>query len=430
MSISDKEGTEIVPVNLKRKIIDNHFHSLTNTNFRYFWLGQCVSLIGTWMQTIGQSWLVYTLTDSPLLLGIFAAMQFLPITTLSLFAGVIVDRYPKKRILLVTQGISMILALLLAVLVFTHTIRYEYLMVLAVLLGITNSIDIPARQAFLIEIAGREDLMNAIALNSVTFNLAKILGPSLGAVLMATLGAGWCFLLNGISFVAVLYGLAKIKARPFVRDRISNTMIREIKDGLQYIYRDRVLLQCVLTALVMGIFAYNYSVLLPVFVKNILHQEATIYGVLMAALGAGSIVGALTISGKNRPGPRMNIMIISSAVVGVLYILHGFTSQYIAIMFLLAGIGAFSIYFSTTVNTILQVNSRNEYRGRVMSVYSLVFSGATPIGSIFTGIAISRSGVAETFRLSGWMIVCLILLVSVVFLKTKKAAVHSNKPIM
>ena len=404
---------------LPGKIIDNYFHALTNANFRYFWLGQCVSLIGTWMQTIGQSWLVYTLTDSPLLLGVFAAMQFLPITTLSLFAGVIVDRYPKKTILYVTQSVSMLLALILAALVFTNTVRYEYLLVLAVLLGITNSIDIPARQSFLIEIAGRDDLMNAIALNSMTFNLAKILGPSLGAVLMAALGAGWCFLINGISFIAVLIGLLRIKVDPYVRPKVSTKIIREIMDGLRYIYKNRILLQGILTTLGMGIFAFNYSVLLPVFVKNVLHQEAAAYGVLMAALGVGSIIGALVVSGRSKSGPRMGIVIISALLVGVLYILHGLFIQYAVIIILLAGIGLFSITFSTTLNTILQVNSSNEYRGRVMSVYSLVFSGATPIGGLFTGIAISGSGISETFRLSGILIICMVLGVSVLFFKKR-----------
>jgi len=192
-------------MNSIKRLINNNFHALTNQNYRYFWLGQCVSLIGTWMQSIGQIWLVYTLTNSPLLLGVLGAMQFLPVTILTLFSGVLIDKYPKKKILLVTQSVSMILALTLAALVFTHTVKYEYILILAVLLGITNSIDMPARQSFMIEIAGREDLMNAIALNSVTFNLAKILGPSMGAVLMVALGAGWCFLINGLSFIAVIY---------------------------------------------------------------------------------------------------------------------------------------------------------------------------------------------------------------------------------
>lgn len=390
-----------------KKLINNNFHALTNPNFRYFWLGQCVSLIGTWTQSIGQVWLVFTLTNSPLLLGVLGVAQFLPVTILTLFAGVLIDKYPKKKILLVTQSISMILALILATLVFTHTVKYEYILILAVLLGITNSIDMPTRQSFMIEIAGREDLMNAIALNSVIFNLAKILGPSIGALLMATLGAGWCFLINGLSFIAVIYGLLQIKVKPYVRGENSNNILKEIKDGLKYIYKERILFKSVLLVLVMGIFAFNYNVLIPVFVKDVLRQEAKTFGILMAALGVGSVFGALTVSGKGSSGPKMKIMIISSLIIGTLLFLNGFSTQYVATVIMLVAIGAFSIYFSTTANTTLQMNSKDEYRGRVMSVYSLVFAGATPIGSMFAGVAISSIGVSETFRLSGALIVFL-----------------------
>lgn len=390
-----------------KKLINNNFHALTNPNFRYFWLGQCVSLIGTWTQSIGQVWLVFTLTNSPLLLGVLGVAQFLPVTILTLFAGVLIDKYPKKKILLVTQSISMILALILATLVFTHTVKYEYILILAVLLGITNSIDMPTRQSFMIEIAGREDLMNAIALNSVIFNLAKILGPSIGALLMATLGAGWCFLINGLSFIAVIYGLLQIKVKPYVRGENSNNILKEIKDGLKYIYKERILFKSVLLVLVMGIFAFNYNVLIPVFVKDVLRQEAKTFGILMAALGVGSVFGALTVSGKGSSGPKMKVMIISSLIIGMLLFLNGFNTQYVATVIMLVAIGAFSIYFSTTANTTLQMNSKDEYRGRVMSVYSLVFAGATPIGSMFAGVAISSIGVSETFRLSGALIVFL-----------------------
>lgn len=412
-----KKVIKIKIVNPIKGLINNNFHALTNQNYRYFWLGQCVSLIGTWMQSIGQAWLVFTLTNSPLLLGVLGVMQFLPVTILTLFAGVFIDKYPKKRILLVTQSVSMILALTLAALVFTHTVKYEYILILAVLLGITNSIDMPARQSFMIEIAGREDLMNAIALNSVTFNLAKILGPSMGAVLMATLGTGWCFLLNGLSFIAVIYGLLQIKVKPYVREKNSNNILKEIKDGLRYIYKDRILFQSVLLILIIGIFAFNYNVLIPVFVKNVLHQEAKTFGVLMAALGVGSVFGALTVSGKGSSGPKMKIMIISSLIIGMLLFLNGFSTQYVATTIMLAAIGAFSIYFSTTANTTLQMNSKDEYRGRVMSVYSLVFAGATPIGSLFAGVAISSLGVSETFRLSGALIIVLTAVISLIFIK-------------
>jgi predicted MFS family arabinose efflux permease len=413
-------------MNPVKRLIDNNFHALTHKNFRYFWLGQCVSLIGTWTQSIGQAWLVYTLTKSPFLLGLLGAMQFLPVTLLSLFAGVFIDKYPKKRILLITQCSSMILALALATLVFTNTVKYEYIMIIAVLLGITNSIDMPARQSFMIEIVGREDLMNAVALNSVIFNLAKVLGPSIGAILMAAVGAGWCFLLNGLSFIAVLYGLLLIKVEPYVREKKSNNVIKEIKDGLRYVFKQKILLQPILLVLVIGILAFNYNVILPVFVKNVLHAEADTYGILMAALGVGSVFGALTVSGNNKSGPKIRVMIISSLVIGTLFFVNGVISQYFVTIIILAVIGAFSIYFSTTANTILQMNSNDEYRGRVMSVYSMSFSGATPIGSLFTGAVISSLGVSNTFKLSGGLILFFTVFICLMFISKRKASEKSN----
>lgn len=404
-------------MNFFKKAFNKNFHALTNANYRYFWLGQCVSLIGTWMQSIGQTWLVYSLTNSPLLLGVLGAMQYLPVTVLTLFAGVWIDRFPKKKILIATQSISMILALTLAVLAFTHTVRYEYVLILAILLGITNSVDMPARQSFMIEIAGRDDLMNAIALNSVTFNLAKILGPSIGAVLLSVMGAGWCFLINGLSFIAVIFGLFLIKVKPYVRTKPTTKIISEITDGLRYIYKSRVLFQTVLLLLVIGIFAFNYNILIPVFVKNVLHRDAQAFGVLMAALGIGSVFGALTASRKGSGASSMKIMIVFSLIVGLFLFINGFSTVYAASVIILIITGAASIFFSTTANTTLQLNSVNEYRGRVMSVYSLVFAGSTPIGNIFAGAAISGMGISGTFALSGLLIIFLTLGISAAFYK-------------
>jgi len=397
------------------KLVDNNFRALRNPNYRYFWLGQCVSLIGTWMQTIGQAWLVYSMTKSAVLLGVLGAAQFLPVTLLTLFAGVFVDKFPKKNILLATQSAAMLLALTLAALVFTHTARYEYILILAILLGVTNSVDMPTRQSFMIEIAGREDLMNAIALNSVVFNLAKILGPALGAVLLASLGAGWCFLFNGLSFIAVIFGISLIKVKPYVREKSENSILQEVKDGLRYIYTDRILFQTVLFVLVIGIFAFNYNVFIPVFVKEVLHHDAQSFGMLMAALGIGSIFGALSVAGGRKSGPKMKVLFLSCLAIGVLLFAFGYTTQYIAAIILMVALGAFSIYFSTTANSTLQIHSVDAYRGRVMSVYSLVFAGATPIGSLFSGASISRIGVLDTLRLSGILAASLTVVILLIF---------------
>ncbi|WP_246320330.1 MFS transporter [Paenibacillus qinlingensis] len=382
--------------------IDRHFHALTHKNYRYMWLGQCVSLIGTWMQNIGQSWLVLTLTGSSLKLGIVAACQFLPILLFSLFAGIIVDKFPKKKILILTQTVSMILAFALATLVLTDTVRYEYILVLALLLGLNNTLDMPTRQAFNVEIVGKEDLMNAIALNSTTFNMARIVGPSIGAVMMAWLGAGWCFLLNGVSFIAVLYGLIHIEAAPYVRKmRAKEGILKEIKDGIVYIAKDPILSPTVLLVTVIGTLAFNFNILIPVFTKNVLHMGETTYGTLMSCLGVGSLAGALTMSFRSKRGPKLKLSMAASCMVAICLILNGLSGSVWVCGTLLAFTGFFNILFATNSNSALQMYAKDEYRARVMSVYALVFAGSTPIGSLFSGFIADRFGANGAFVACG-----------------------------
>ncbi|HEY8888984.1 MAG TPA: MFS transporter [Clostridium sp.] len=410
-----------IAVNTKR-FINNNFHALTHKNYRYFWMGQCVSLIGTWTQNIGQSWLVLTLTGSPLLLGLVGAMQFLPVTFFSLFAGVLTDKFPKKKILIFTQIVSMILAFILSALVFTKTLKYEYLLALALCLGFCNTLDMPTRQAFNVEIVGREDLMNAITLNSATFNLARIIGPAIGALLMGYLGAAWCFLLNGFSFLAVIYGLVHIEAVTYVRKKRSEKgMLKEIMDGLKYIKSNSVLIETLILVSIMGIFVFNYNVLIPVFTKNVLHMQEKTYGILLSALGAGSLIGALLMSFRSKNGPNKILMIGSSIGIGIMLIFTGISNLYYFTALSLAITGIFNMFFSTTANSMLQLNSKDEYRGRVMSVYSLVFAGFTPLGSLLSGLVAEKFGADVCFMLSGISTIILVLLL-VTWFKIKENA--------
>ena len=392
-----------------KRFINNNFHALTHKNYRYFWMGQCVSLIGTWTQNIGQSWLVLTLTGSPLLLGLVGTMQFLPVTLFSLFAGVLTDKFPKKKILIFTQTISMLLAFILSALVFTKTLKYEYIIILALCLGFCNTLDMPTRQAFNMEIVGKEDLMNAVALNSATFNLARIVGPAIGAMLMGYLGAGWCFLLNGFSFMAVIYGLLHIEVTDYVKIKISeNGMFKQIKDGLKYIKTNPVLLETLILVSIMGVFVFNYNVLIPVFTKDVLHLQEKTYGILLSSLGAGSLIGALLVSLKSKGGPNKILMIGSSTAIGVMLIFTGISNLYYLTALSLAITGIFNMFFSTTANSTLQLNSKDEYRGRVMSVYSLVFAGFTPLGNLFSGFISEKYGARACFILSGVFTIVLI----------------------
>ena len=405
-----------------KRFININFHALTHKNYRYFWFGQCISLIGTWTQNIGQSWLVLSLTGSPFLLGLVGTMQFLPVTFFSLFAGVLTDKFPKKKILIFTQTVSMLLAFTLSALVFTNTLKYEYIILLALCLGFCNTLDMPTRQAFNMEVVGKEDLMNAIALNSATFNLARIIGPAIGAMLMGYLGAGWCFLLNGFSFMAVIYGLVHIETVNYIRLKTSEKgILKEIVDGLKYIKNKPILLETLILVSIMGVFVFNYAVLIPVFTKNVLHMDAKTYGVLLSALGAGSLVGALLVTFKSKGAPKRTLMIGSSICIGIMLIFTGMSNLYYLTALSLALTGIFNMFFSTTANSTLQLNSEDEYRGRVMSVYSLVFAGFTPIGSLFSGFIAEKYGARFCFILSGICTVLLILLL-IIWVKHRKKA--------
>ncbi|MFH5181715.1 MFS transporter [Paenibacillus sp. TAB 01] len=333
--------------------------------------------------------------------------------------GQLVDKFPKRNILLVTQSISMCLALTLSVLVFTDTVKYGYVMTIAFLLGLTNTFDMPTRQSFNIEIVGKEDLMNAIALNSTTFNLARIIGPAIGATMMALLGPAWCFLLNGLSFIAVIYGLLRIQTTPYVRQKKKNVGIfKEIKEGFVYISRDKRLSQTILLVTVVGTMAYNFNILIPVFTRDVLHLKEQTYGVLMSCLGVGSLIGALTMSLRSKTGPKMAVSITCSLLLSVVLILNGLaTSPYVTGV-LLAINGLCNILFATTCNSTLQMYSKDEYRSRVMSIYSLVFAGSTPVGSLFTGSIANHFGANGAFIACGLM--CLIPCSVIILLYRRK----------
>jgi MFS family permease len=265
--------------------ISNPFHALKHKSFRYYWLGMCVSMTGTWMQNVAQPWLAYELTNSPFLLSLIGAMQFTPVLLFSLFAGVLVDKFPKKNLLIFTQSSSLVITLILAILVFTGRIQYWHLLITATSLGLVNTIDMPTRQSFIIELVGPEDLMNGIALNSAIFNVARIIGPALGGIIMGYWGVAICFLANSISYGAVLISLVFIK--PIVPEKapeIKEHVIKKIKGGLQYIFSRDVLFITLLILAVVATFAMNFNVLVPVFTIEVLHLKETGFGFLMSMM--------------------------------------------------------------------------------------------------------------------------------------------------
>lgn len=406
---TDDMGVDLV--NITKKRAAETFQALQHDNFRNFLAGQLVSLIGTWMQRTAQLWLVYTLTDSPFLLGLLGVFQFAPMLLFSLLAGVYVDRFPKKKILLLTQSIQMIEALILAALVWFGLVEYWHVFILAAIYGLANALDMPTRQSFHIELVGKDSLKNAIGLNSTIVNIARIIGPGLGGIIIARYGIAFCFLINGLSYLAVIFSLTRIKSYA-VNIRTKQQNIKEdILDGLNYVRNQKKILYSVLAMVIISTFAMNIEVVVPVFARVILNQGAQGYSFLLSAYGVGALIGSLLFSAySQKQAPRNGVIFYSIALSGTL-ILAGMVRNYIAVLFLLMLFGAFSMVFMATVNSTIQLNSSDEYRGRVMSVYSMAFTGSTPVGNFLTGYVAQKFGPPNSFYFCGVASVLLIVII-------------------
>jgi MFS family permease len=408
-----------------RITITNPFSALKHKNFRYFWIGMWISATGTWMQNIAQPWLAYKLTNSPFLLSLIGALQFTPILLFSLFAGAFIDKFPKKTILIFTQSASLITTLILAILAWTGSIQYWHILIMATVLGFINTLDMPARQSFVIELVAKEDLMNAIALNSAVFNMSRIIGPAVAGIVMGYWGVATCFFANSISFGAVIISLLFIK--PLEIEKTSpkeEHIFAAIKDGLKYIYSHEILFTALLVMAVIGTFAANFSVLVPVFSVQILNQEETGFGFLMSFMGVGSFLGAMLIAALSRSGPKKFVLLIVPLIIGVFLIITGFTSVYFVTGIFLGATGFFFVMFTSSVNSAMQLNSSNEYRGRVMSLYSLVFAGTTPLGNLYAGVIADRYNARISFAACGGIIFLLMIPIYIFLLvRSKKQSI-------
>jgi MFS family permease len=405
--------------------VGNPFAALRHKNYRYYWIGMAVSTTGTWMQNVAQPWLAYKLTDSAFLLGLVSALQFLPVLLFALFAGVIVDRFPKKRILFITQIASFIITLALALLTYTGHIQFWHLLITSTLMGFVNTIDMPARQSFVIELVGREDLTNGIALNSVQFNLARILGPAIAAAIMGPWGVGSCFLINAITYGAVIVSLFFVKPYPMQREPMKQVrMLANISDGLKFIYRKKELLLPLLFLMVGATFAMNMNVLVPVFSIEVLGQKEAGFGLLMSLSGVGALVGALTMATVSKAGPNKTFLYIFPLIAGALVLAVGFTNVYVLTGATLLLVSFFYMIFMASVNTTMQMNSENEFRGRVMSVYSLVVAGSTPLGNLYAGAFAENFNASVGFIACGGAILVLLIPLFLFVQKRRRSAVN------
>src|SRR5512143_1366361 len=396
------------------------FRSLRHRNFRLFFIGQLVSLIGTWMQNVGQAWLVLELTHSSFKLGIVSALQFAPMLFLSFPAGVYIDLFDKRKIIIATQAAYLVLAFTLAFLDWTGTVRYWHVVVLATLLGCLNTIDMPARQAFIIEMVGKDDLMNAIAMNSSIFNAARAVGPAIAGLLIGAAGTAACFFANGLSYLAVLWGLLHMtfEGAPN-RERRPFRMLEDIGEALRYIRTTPVVLVTMLLVAVVSVFATNFNVLVPVFARQELHRDAAGFGFLMSSFGIGALLGAVSLAILSRSGPNPALLLGGGTGLSLALVLIGFQKSFGLSALLLALSGWFMVTFFGMANTTVQLNTEDRLRGRVMSVYTFLFGGLTPFGSLFAGSVSHQIKSPLTFALGG--LICGVVFL-VVIMKRRRIA--------
>jgi MFS family permease len=375
------------------------FRALRHRNFRLYWSGQLVSLVGTWMQSVAQGWLMHRLTASAFMLGLLSFTQFLPVLPLALFAGVVADRMDKRRLLLTTQSLLLLQATLIATVVSAGVVKPWMVLALALVYGCVNTFDLPARQSFVIEMTGREDLPNGIALNSAAFNTARVLGPAAAGLLLATIGEAGCFWINALSFVAVLVALWAIRLPKREGAPDSRPVSSTLLEGLRYAWTTPALRSLLVLLAVCAGIGFQYGVLLPVYTRDVLHAGPKVYGALLAAFGLGSLAAAVRMTQRlDRWALRRHLLVglaLGGSGMAAFAWLHSLPAMLVSGA--VAGFGLI-LYVSST-NILIQMTTDDAFRGRIMSIYTLMFVGTTPFGALFAGAVAQRFGapVATSF---------------------------------
>jgi MFS family permease len=372
-----------------KSTIKRTFSALSVRNFRLFFFGQTLSLCGTWMQTIGLSWLVLKLTHSGTQLGLVVAAQFLPILIFGVWGGVIADRFNKRHILYFTQSLAGLLALTLGLLVVTHSIQLWMIYTLAAGLGLVTVVDNPSRQSFFIEMVGKENLKSAISLNSTMVNSARVIGPAIAGALIATVGTGDCFIVNALSYVAVLIALLMMRENELHRTPLSPREPGQIRAGLAYVWSVPKLKSTLIMMFIIGTFAYEFPVILPLFATITMHGNAGTYSAMMGALGVGAIAGGLYTASKSEI--REKQLIWSAVLFGLSILVAAVMPNFVSAIVVLLMVGICSVLFIALGNTTLQLTSDPSMRGRVMSLWSIGFAGTTPIGGPLIGLISDHS---------------------------------------
>jgi MFS family permease len=381
--------------------VTTRFRALRHRNFQLFTAGQLVSLIGTWMQTTAQLWLVYRLTGSAALLGVFGFANQIPMLVLASVGGYVGDRYSKHRGVIATQTVSMLLAFLLAGLTLTNFVKVWHLIAITLLVGIVNAFDVPIRQSFFVQMVGKEDLPNAIALNSSIFNGARVVGPAIAGFAIAKVGEGWCFFLNGLSFLAVIFALMAMKIEPQVHNDSGESPLQSLLNGFRFAMNDRPIRSTLLLMSMLSLFGLQYSVFMPIFAEDVLHSGARGLGLLMSAAGVGAVLGALQFAARTAYKGLAKWIAAMSVICSVCLLVFSQSKIFwlsIAVLFIV-GFAATSQMAAT--NTTVQNRSPEQLRGRLMAVYATMFMGVQPIGALLAGGIAKRWGAPATLAIFG-----------------------------
>jgi MFS family permease len=375
--------------------------ALRHRNYQLFFGGQLISLTGTWMQSVAQSWLIYRLTGSAVLLGFVSFSSQIPVFLLAPFGGAVADKYRRHRILVATQTAAMLLASVLAALTLANRVAEWHIFALAAMLGIVNAFDIPARQAFVVDMVGKEDLINAIALNSSMFNGARIVGPAVAGLLVAAIGEGWCFFVNALSYVAVIAGLLLMKVAHTARPQTGGSAIEKIKEGFRFVGGTGPVRALMLLLGLVSLMGMPYAVLMPIFADQILHGGPRGLGILMGASGLGALLGAVTLAARKGLRGLGRWIAFSSAGFGACIILFSSSRSFWLSAALLVPAGFSMMVQMASSNTLVQSMVPDELRGRVMAVYSMMFMGMAPLGALLAGTLAGRLGAPLTVAVGG-----------------------------
>lgn len=402
--------------NKMKETISLTFRALRNKNYRLFFSGQCISVTGTWIQQVAINWLVYSLTKSALLMGVIMFAGSIPSLFLSPLAGVIVDRINKYQVLIMLQTLFMLEALALAILTLTGNIQVWHIVILSISIGITNAFDMPLRQAFVVNLVDRiEDLSNAISLNSSSMNLALLIGPAIAGTLIAAFGEGICFLINSLSYIAVIAALCAMRIKPsLVNERNGTNVFQEFKEGLKYVSKSFPMRNIIIYLAIASLVGMSYIVLMPIYAKEILLGNAQTLGFLLSTAGIGALFGALYLARKTTILGLEKWICIASLTLGLGLVGLAFTYNFIIALIFLFFIGFGMVIVIASCNMLVQDLVDDDKRGRVMSLYTMAFMGTTPIGSLLGGVIAHKIGVPHTFLFAG-----VIMIISAFVFSTK-----------